>query len=147
MRPQRRRVRLDRAGVNVRRSRLTEIQLTSTSDVAFLLLIFFLATAVFVSQFGLPLVLPPAGERPTTVSAAEVLRLTLDSGGNLTAGGVALQPAELAGWAREREREEAGRIYLLEVDARCSYLHLVTALDALRAASVERISFRQGERA
>jgi biopolymer transport protein ExbD len=147
MTERRRRVRLDRAGVNVRHSRLTEIQLTSTSDVAFLLLIYFLATAVFVSQLGLPLVLPPAGERPTTVSDSEVVRLVLDSEGNLTAGGEPLALAELAGWARERETEEAGRIYLLDVDAGCFYVHLVTALDALRSASVERISFRQGRSA
>ena len=111
------------------------------------LLIFFLATAVFVSQVGLPLVLPPAGERPTTVSESEIVRLGLDSDGNLTAGGEDLRLDDLAGWARTRENEEAGRIYLLDVDARCSYVHLVAALDALRSASVERISFRQGERA
>jgi hypothetical protein len=49
----------------------------------------------------------------------------------------------LAEWALQRESEQPGRIYLLEIHPRCSYVFLVSALDELRAASVEKISFRQ----
>jgi len=132
-------------GVTVRRSRLAGIQLTSTSDIAFLLLIFFLSTAVFVSQLGLPIILPPAGSAPVQVQESDVLHLSLDSAGTIMWQGTVLVPGELVAWAASRERESQGRIYLLDVDSKCPYDALVQTLDGLRGASVERISFRMSE--
>ena len=100
------RINLGSGRVRIRRSRTAEIQLTSTSDIAFLLLIFFLATAVFVSQMGLPLVLPPAGSTPMTVSESEILVLELSPTGELSWQGETLATESLTGWARERERGE-----------------------------------------
>jgi len=119
------------------------MQLASTSDVAFLLLIFFLSTAVFVSQFGLPMVIPAAGSQPLEVAESEVLVIRLAATGVVTVSGTLLDLPDIAIWAANREQEEPGRIYLLEVEKECQYSILVSVIDALRSVPIERISFRQ----
>ena len=136
------RIRLGHVRVRVRRSRLAEIQLASTSDIAFLLLIFFLSTAVFVSQFGLPLVVPAAGSQPIEVDESEVLVILLAETGEITTEGEPLVHSEISSWARDRERQEPGRIYLLKVEKKCQYSILVGVIDELRSVPIERISFR-----
>lgn len=125
----------------VRRTRLAELELASTSDIAFLLLIFFLSTAVFASQGGLAFLLPPAGRAPAT-TAVTAVHVAVDALGGITAGGARLQPESLASWARARTAEAPERLFVVEVDPRCRYEHLVSALDALQRAAVRRVMFR-----
>ena len=142
-----RRLRIGRSGgwarprLRVRRTRLAELELSSTSDIAFLLLIFFLSTAVFASQSGLSFLLPPAGRAPVARADASVL-VRLDAAGGIAADGAAVTAHALTGWARERLAQAPDRLFIVEVDPRCPYEELVAALDALRRAAVRRVSFR-----
>ena len=133
----------DSSGVRprVRRSRLAELELASTSDIAFLLLIFFLSTAVFASQTGLAFLLPPAG-RAAAPAAEPPARVAVDASGRISVAGVGLDESGLATWARTQTLAAPDRLFVVEVDPRCAYEHLVTALDALQRASVRRVTFR-----
>ena len=74
-----------------RRSSNPEIPLVSTSDVAFLLLIFFLSTAALNVERGLLLDLPRPGDAPAEV--AESRLVTIEGAGHLVD---MERPAELA---------------------------------------------------
>jgi biopolymer transport protein ExbD len=124
-----------------RLEREPRIQLATTSDIAFLLLIFFIATAIFVSPAGLPLVLAPAGASARRVVERDLATVRLGAAGEITAGGERRTPEALAAWAQTVQTERPGAVFSVEVDGRCPYEGVVRALDALRGAAVERIGF------
>ncbi len=127
--------------VGRRRRRGVEFQLATTSDVAFLLLIFFITTAVFVSPYGLPLLLPPAGEAPTLVSERDLAVVEIDDAGRVTAGGRERTADELVEWAAALRRGRPETVFSLRIQAGCPYAGVVHAVDALRRAEVSRIAF------
>ena len=127
---------------SVRRGRRSaEFQLATTSDVAFLLLIFFISTAIFVSPYGLPIVLPPAGAEPVSVEPEDVVTVSLDAAGTIRAGGESRTADELVAWARASQAERPGIVFRLAIHADCPYAGVVSAVDALRLANAERIHF------
>ena len=123
------------------RRRNAEFQLATTSDVAFLLLIFFISTAIFVSPYGLPIVLPPAGAEPLVVAAEDVLLIELDAGGGIAAGGSARTRAQLAGWVREVRQNRPDAVFRMEVHPLCPYQGVIDVVDTLRGVGAERVHF------
>ena len=65
-----------------RRSSSPEISLVSTSDVAFLLLIFFLSTAALSVERGLLLELPRAGDTSAVLPASRIVAVRVSADGS-----------------------------------------------------------------
>ena len=122
----------------------TEFQLASTSDIAFLLLIFFISTAIFVSPYGLPIVLPPAGAQPVAVEAEDLVTVELDQAGHVRAEGVPYAASELAAWARAVQGARATVVFRLAIHPDCPYESVVAVVDGLREAEAQRIHFGMG---
>ena len=121
--------------------RSAEFQLATTSDVAFLLLIFFISTAIFVSPYGLPILLPPGGAQPVAVEAKDLVTVELDAAGDVRAEGVARPAPALVEWARTVQAERPEVVFRLAIHAQCPYESVVAAVDALRQAEARRIHF------
>lgn len=124
-----------------RRRQAPELQLATTSDIAFLLLIFFISTAIFVSPRGLPLLLAPAGASAEPVTDEQLAVVRLGAAGEITAGGAARTPQELTAWAASVQASRPGMVFALEAHASCPYEAVVRAIDALRGAAVARLGF------
>jgi biopolymer transport protein ExbD len=119
-----------------------EIPLVSTADVAFLLLIFFIATTVFSIDEGLPLILPARGSSIVRVSVKNVARVVVHEDGTVTVDNKAVPVESIAGIVRRRIAENDKLVVSLETHPRCRYGRMVRVLDQLKLASATRISLR-----
>ena len=122
-----------------------EIPLVSTADVSFLLLIFFLATAVFHVQRGILLGLPAPGAAPRAVSADRIARVTVGEDRTLRLDGEPQVLASLRDALRERLARQPGTIVTLEVHPRAPYDALVQTLDQVKLSGARDISLRTAE--
>lgn len=93
---------------------------TSTADISFMLLIFFLVTTSMDVDKGLRHQLPPAErqrqEESTAVNKADMLALTLTADGRLLADGHPSTPAAVAAEA-ERLIGRVGRRHIITIEA------------------------------
>lgn len=127
-----------------RRGRSPEISQVSMSDVAFLLLIFFLSTTIFDFEVGIPMVLPGVQASPVTVERRNVLTIRTDAQGAITIDSVPVIPAQIEGIVRERLAMNPELFIKLETDPAASYEMMIRILDRVRLAQATRISLRLG---
>jgi biopolymer transport protein ExbD len=115
-----------------RRRSHPEISLVSTADVAFLLLIFFLSTAVFAVERGIVLDLPGPQDRPVSVPSGRLADLRVAADGSWTLdGGPVASPAALARG--------------IDVAPAAPYAALVMALDQVKLAGARAVTIQTEE--
>jgi biopolymer transport protein ExbD len=119
-----------------------EIPLSSTADVAFLLLVFFIATTVFAIDEGLPLILPPKGSEVVKVSAKNVSRIVAHENGSVTIDKQPVAISDIKGIVIEKIAANEKLVLSLETHPRCEYGVMVDVLDQLKLAKATRISLR-----
>lgn len=118
-----------------------EIPQAPVADVAFLLLIFFLASAQFATEFGIPLQLPGIGSVKVRSENVLAIRAAAD-------GRVYVREQEV-GLRRVRDlvaAELAGNpqlVVLIETAADAPYERMVDVLDEVKSAQAERISIKK----
>lgn len=123
-----------------------EISLVSTSDVAFLLLIFFLSTAVFAVERGIVLELPAPGERPVSVPSGRLADLHVAADGAWTLDGVPVsRPSDLARAIGERLAAIPDLVVRIDVAPAAPYAALVTALDQVKVAGARAVTIQTEE--
>ena len=127
-----------------KRGRSPEVSQVSMSDVAFLLLIFFLSTTIFDFEVGIPMVLPGVQASPVTVERRNVLTIQTDERGLITIDAVPVIPAQIEGIVRERLALNPELIIKIETDPAASYEMMIQVLDRVRLAEATRISLRLG---
>jgi biopolymer transport protein ExbD len=130
-----------------RRSSSPEISLVSTSDVAFLLLIFFLSTAALSVERGLLLELPRAGDAAAAVPASRILTLEVGAEGTFQLEGDPTDADEIRPALASRLRAAPTAVVRLLVHERAPYHAFVTALDQVKLAGARQVSLEPGGRA
>ena len=131
-----------------RRSRSAEIPQASLADLAFLLLIFFVASTTFALEQGLPLLLPSARQGAVLeVEPGDVVRIEEHADGRVVVDGGAVRVEDVAALLRRRNaaRRAAGRdelVVLIETDARADYRLMVQVLDQVRQAGSRRVALK-----
>jgi len=109
---------------------------SSMADIAFLLIIFFLTTAVSVSTGLLPGSLQQGQGGPPLEQGA-VLHLVIDQAGNLKADGQDLPPRDLESWLGKHRKSLA----LIQAGGTTAWKHIGPVLATLRKAGIERYAF------
>lgn len=134
-----------------KQSRISDaIPTSSMADIAFLLLIFFLTTTVFVEEKGLPLVLPDTTDVP--VSAKNLVHFLIDANGVVTvrrgesATEQRVAPDEVEAIMRHEIAANPNVIAAVKTAPDAPYRHTVSVLDALQKARATRISLQIWER-
>ena len=128
-----------------------EIPQASLADIAFLLLIFFIATTTFAIEQGLPLLLPSASRSAVLrVQPRDLFRIEGYADGRIVAGGVTVEAAALTAMlqARNSERRAGGQdelVVVIETDRRAPYALMVTILDRVQQAGCRRVALKQRE--
>jgi len=131
-----------------RRRRVQEIPQSSLSDLAFLLLIFFITSMDFTIEQGLPFVLPSAQRSVSIeVEPSEVFRVQVLESSGVTVDGKPVGLPEIAGMLRTRnaQRRAAGEpelIVVIETHPQAEYQLTVGILDQVRAADSRRVSLQ-----
>jgi len=127
-----------------RRQPHPEISLVSTADVAFLLLIFFLSTAVFSVERGIVLELPKAGDAPVELRRDRVAEVAIGASRELTLDGAAVLPADLRAAIQARLRSAPDLVVRISVDPAAPYASLVEALDQVKLSGARSLTLHQG---
>jgi biopolymer transport protein ExbD len=123
------------------------VQMASTADIAFLLLIFFLVTTTFPKDKGLSIVLPEQGEE-AQVSQRNILHLIVQPTGivDVKRGEsqqmVQMRPSEIDGLWRQEVSANPNMIAAVKTHPDAPYKFMVDVLDALKTANAERISLQ-----
>lgn len=124
-----------------------EVPTSSTADIAFLLLIFFLVTTTFPKDKGLAIVLPEPGEE-AQVSQRNILHLIIQPTGvvDVRRGESQqvqqMRPQEIEGLWRQEVAANENLIAAVKTHPDAAYEHMVNVLDALHAANAQRISLQ-----
>ena len=124
-----------------------EVPMSSTADIAFLLLIFFLVTTVFPKDKGLAIVLPEESEE-VQVSQKNILHLIIQPTGivDVKRGESQqvqqMRAGEIEGLWRQEVAANPNLIAAVKTHPEAPYRFMMDVLDALHAANAERISLQ-----
>lgn len=123
----------------------SEIPTSSMADIAFLLIIFFMVTAVFASTKGLELDLP-AEPPPSTPDTVEAVFAHIDAAGALTVDCRPMEPAALLDYLAPKLERDPGKPVIVYSDPQAPYGAMIEVYDALLAAGTrEDLPFREVE--
>ena len=123
------------------------IPMSSTADIAFLLLIFFLVTTTFPKDKGLALVLPEANEE-VEVAQENVLHLLVQVDGTVevkrgeSESVQAVRAADIEGIWRQEFASNDRLIAAVKTHPEAEYGYMMDVLDALQSANATRISLQ-----
>jgi len=127
----------------MRRSRVSdEIPAASMADIAFLLLIFFIATTIFDVEQGITLLLPGVGGKTTKVNPKNVMRITTDASGSIFIDGDPVQADQVKGITESRLAENPKLIVSIESHPESRYGAMIIVLDEVKLAKAPVISLR-----
>jgi len=115
-----------------------EIQMTPLIDMVFILLIFFVVTTSFVSQTGLNI------QRPQSTSSQilphENITIELDSNGRITIENQRVGLLSLKSFVQKKLQSEPKLTVVLEADKTLSLDKVVSVMDEIRAAGVDKVA-------
>ncbi len=132
-----------------KRKAKSEIPTASTSDIAFLLIIFFMATTKFDVKEGIKIVLPQATEKQEgqvqslTLTEKEMTRFQIMADGQIAINKEAprtLENNELDMLIQKKVKENQDMIFKVITDREANYNEMVRVVDRLKAAKIEKIS-------
>ncbi len=127
----------------VKKSRVeTEIPNSSMSDVAFLLLIFFLVTTIFNLERGLDLTLPNSESSPTKINPKNICEIKISAAGRITIDKEEVDLPQIDTIIRKRQLENDKLTCVIETDPKAYYGFMVDVLDELKTAEARKITLR-----
>lgn len=119
-----------------------EISQASLSDIAFLLLIFFIATTIFDVEMGIPLILPGSVSQKVQVSRKNVLQITSNAAGTVFIDGQAVAVPSLHYLVEERLADNPDVVVSIETHPQAPYQVMVSVLDQVKKAKADKISIK-----
>lgn len=131
-----------------RKKMISGIELVSTSDVAFLLLIFFIVSTAFAVDMGLPLLLPAkeSQQQAVKIKQSNVATLKITSGNAVTLDGHAIEINHVKKAIEDRLLSNDKLVVVLETHPDADYGMMVACLDELKLAEARRVSLKTGRR-
>ena len=112
----------------------------SVSDVAFLLLIFFIVTTVFVKERGLRVVLP-RGERIEKISRKNAVTVYVDSHGTISIDDFEVTIPMVYNVMLRKLSEDYNMITAFRADQRTPFGVMADVMNQMRRAEALRVSF------
>ena len=112
------------------------------SDIAFLLLIFFLVTTIFALEEGIPLVLPGKQSTTTKVKRDNIMVIEAHPNGSIVIEKEVIPLNRLRNMIERKLIEKPKLIVVIESHPDSEYGLMVDILDELRLANARRISLK-----
>jgi biopolymer transport protein ExbD len=122
---------------------LPEISQASTADIAFLLLIFFISTTVFETEFGISMRLPPLGGKPVPVKRENVLTIRTDAEGAIYVDDAVVTLREVRNIVKGQLEQNVNLIVSIESAGSARYERMIDILDEVKMAKAPRISIKK----
>ena len=126
-----------------RRSRVSEeIPNSSLSDIAFLLLIFFMVSTVFAIEEGLLLQLPSQEGVVKKIARKNIMRISVYPDGNVTIDDEPVTIDVIRARVEQATAESEKIIIVVETHPEARYGSMIDVLDELKLAEATRISLK-----
>ena len=131
-------------GVNFRRQKAMgdEISTASMSDIAFLLLIFFLVSTIFNQEQGLPMTLPGQASETARISQKNILNIDVQANNLVHLDDVRFGVTQIESEIRRRIIANPKLIVQLRVHPEAFYGTMVDVLDEVQLAEAKKISIK-----
>ena len=123
-----------------RRFKGGEIPTSSMADIAFLLLIFFLATTTIDPDKGLGIVLPPPGDMEIEIRKENILNCLINSQGKVLLDDEPTNVEQIHRIVGERLRANDKLVVSVKAHPKTAYKDYVRVIDQLKMADAKRIS-------
>jgi biopolymer transport protein ExbD len=112
----------------------------SMADIAFLLLIFFMATTIFKMEDGLEVTLPRA-ETAQRQQREKIMHIWIDRGGNIAINDKIVKVSQIEDILRGMLQERPDLIVAFNADDRAPYRAVSDVMEELKDANAIRVSF------
>ena len=122
----------------------SEINLAPMLDIVFIMLIFFIVTASFIKELGIPVTMPPAPLMPT-VEEVESITVIVEPAGVFNVNGRLLSRENLQPYVRALHGENAAAPFAILVTKGSKVGDLAAAADAGRMIGVEVVPIKKLE--
>ncbi len=117
-----------------------EIPTASMSDIAFLLIIFFMTTSVFSRDKGLKLVLPEKGQE-VKVASHNLVKIAINPQGEVFFGDQPVTLDQLPDKIKEKLKENPKYVILIKTNELAPYEKMIEVLDVVKSIpEAKRIS-------
>ncbi len=112
----------------------------SMADIAFLLLIFFMATTIFKMEDGLEVTLPRA-ETAQRQQREKIMHIWIDRGGNIAINDKIVKVSQIEDILKGMLQERPDLIVAFNADDRAPYRAVSDVMEELKDANAIRVSF------
>ena len=120
----------------------SEVNGSAMSDIAFLLLIFFLVTTIFAVEQGIPLALPGQESTSVKMNRKNLLIIKAFPNGSITLDKKPITLLEIKGEVESRTAENSKLVVVIETHPDTDYGLMIDILDELKLASARTISLK-----
>lgn len=117
------------------------IPTASMSDIAFLLLLFFLVSTKFRKEIGFKVLLPEARATERIIKTENLARIYINSKGQISVDDFLVNPEGVTARFKLKVLENPGIIAYIKADKRVKYDYVDQVLEALRDAKALRVIF------
>jgi biopolymer transport protein ExbD len=125
-----------------------DMEMSSISDIVFLLLIYFMVVAVFQQDIGMPFVLPAAADNQditVKIKESNIADLTIDANNLIFLDDVPLRVNQIKRKLEQRLRENPKLVVMLNNHPTADYGIFADVLDEIRLASCRRVAIKMQE--
>jgi len=136
-------------GKKKKKESLGEVSMASTSDISFLLLIFFIVSTIFAEEQGLIMILPPKKD-PTAevvpVPESQLMRLVIHGNNGITLDKRPIEINMIKTLVEARIDAKPKTIVILETHPDAHYGLMVACLDELKLANAKKLTLKTTKR-
>lgn len=127
-----------------RKKMIAAIELSSTGDVAFLLLIFFIVSTAFALDMGLPLLLPQKESmaQAIKIKQSNVATLKVHADNRITLDDKTIEVNHIKAAIELRLQAQPKLVVVLETHPDAYYGVMVACLDELKLSDARRVSLK-----
>ena len=124
-----------------KRKNINALDSGSLSDLAFLLIVFFIVIAVFNVNMGFLMDLPKKNSSKL-VNISDIIKIELTGDEKYLYENSEISEQDLINIVKERVKERPNMTMFLSIDPMADYQAVVNVIDIVRANKVENFSFR-----
>jgi biopolymer transport protein ExbD len=126
-----------------RRSRLrrtAEVPTSSMADIAFLLIVFFMLTAVYTTNQGLRFQFPKDDPTELNVQPEEAIHIKIIGDGQFQVDRVPMTLAEMGGYVQSKMEQNPEKPVIIQTMPDVPYFVMIDVFDLLRQLQVQNVS-------
>lgn len=117
-----------------------EIPNSSMSDIAFLLLVFFLLVSNVDTDKGLGVVLPPPGDSEIKLNPKNITMVLVNANGDVLFNDEVIPVDQIMARARQLEAGNPNMVFSVQTDRKTKYQDYIDVVDQLTAANVKKLA-------